>query len=184
MNQPKNVFSKALRTLGLLALVLFANLASDLVAAGPKDFTLPSATGGAPFKLAEAKGRYVALHFLLKTECPVCLRHTAEYQRKSSSMPNVQQVFIKPDTEAEIKAWTANLDAEAIRALPLYRDADATLAKSFGIPGGYQFHGQVVHYPALVLLGRDGREVFRYVGKNNGDRFSFEKLRAKVEELK
>lgn len=184
MNPPKHVFTTALSRLALLSLFLSTSLGGELLGAAPKDFTLPSATGGAPFKLSEAKGRYVALHFLLKTECPVCLRHTAEYQRKASSMPNVQQVFIKPDTEAEIKAWTANLDKEASGALPLYRDADATLAKSFGIPGGYQFHGQVVHYPALVLLGRDGREVFRYVGKNNGDRFSFEKLRAKVEEQK
>ena len=40
-----------------------------------------------------------------------------------------------------------------------------------------------MHYPATLLLGPDGKEVFRYVGKNNGDRLSFEKLAAKVKEL-
>jgi len=40
-----------------------------------------------------------------------------------------------------------------------------------------------VHYPATVLLGPDGKEVFRYVGKNNSDRLSFEKLAEKVAEL-
>jgi len=34
-----------------------------------------------------------------------------------------------------------------------------------------------------VLIGPDGKEVFRYVGKNNGDRLSFEALAAKVKEL-
>lgn len=38
------------------------------------------------------------------------------------------------------------------------RDTDADLARAFGIPDGLLFHGQVVHYPALVLLGPDGRE--------------------------
>ena len=70
-------------------------------------------------------------------------------------------------------------------SLPVdHRDADAALAKAYGIPDGYQFHGQVVHYPALVLLGPDGKEIFRYVGKNNGDRFSFDQLKAKLVELK
>jgi len=68
-------------------------------------------------------------------------------------------------------------------SLPLYRDADAALAEAYHIPGGYAFHGQTVHFPATLLLGPDGREVFRYVGKNNSDRLSFEKLAAKVKEL-
>ena len=61
---------------------------------------------------------------------------------------------------------------------------DSKLADQFNVPNGYQFHGQIVHYPALILLNEKGKEVFRYVGKNNMDRFSFEKLKAKVEELK
>jgi peroxiredoxin Q/BCP len=60
---------------------------------------------------------------------------------------------------------------------------DAKLADQFNIPDGYQFHGQIVHYPALALLNEKGEEVFRYVGKNNSDRFSFDRLKAKVEEL-
>jgi thioredoxin-dependent peroxiredoxin len=40
-----------------------------------------------------------------------------------------------------------------------------------------------MHFPATVLIGPDGKEVFRYVGKNNSDRFAFEKLAEKVAEL-
>ena len=149
-------------------------------AEAPKDFTVPSAVGGKAFTLSEAKGRYVALHFLLKTECPVCLRHTHTYLEKAAGLPEVTQVFLKPDTEEEIRKWARDIAKES----PIYRDADAALARSYGIPDGYKFHGQVVHYPALVLLGPDGKEVFRFVGKNNGDRFSFDQLKAKLAEIK
>jgi peroxiredoxin Q/BCP len=42
----------------------------------------------------------------------------------------------------------------------------------------------VVHYPATVLIGPDGREIFRHVGKSNADRLSFEKLSEKLAELR
>jgi len=53
-------------------------------AAGPEDFTVTSPIDGKTFKLSEARGHYVALHFLLKTECPFCLRHTAGRSRADS----------------------------------------------------------------------------------------------------
>lgn len=165
----------------VLGLVLLAN--AHAAPANPDDFTVQSTTSKATFRLADAKGKYVALHFLLKTECPVCLRHTRDYFTKAASLPNVVQVFLKPDTEAEIKSWAGKLPADELAKNPVYRDPDAKLAKAFTIPDGYKFHGQVVHYPATVLLNPAGKEVFRYVGKNNGDRLSFEKLAEKVAEL-
>ena len=66
----------------------------------------------------------------------------------------------------------------------IYRDPEAALAKAFDIPFGYKFHGQVVHYPALVILDPKGKEVFRYVGKNNGDRYEFDDFVTKIAELK
>lgn len=172
---------------GMLGLLAFAPLASlpaqappSAPAAPTSDFTLQSITTADTFKSADAKGWYVALHFLLKTECPVCLRHTGDVLRRQDELPGVRQIFIKPDTDAEIKAWAAKLPTD----LPaIYRDPDAALAKRFAIPFGYQFHGQTVHYPALILLGPDGREVFRYVGKNNSDRYSFDNLIKKINEL-
>ena len=153
------------------------------VSAAPENFTLQSATGKVEFKLADARGRFVALHFLLKTECPYCLRHTRDYFTKAATQPNVVHVFLKPDTEVEIKTWAAKLAADELAKNPIYRDPDAKLAKEFKIPDGYKFHGQVVHFPATVLLGPDGKEVFRYVGKSNSDRLSFEKLAEKIAEL-
>ncbi len=165
----------------VLGITLFTS--AHAAAANPDDFTVESATSKATFKLADAKGKYVALHFLLKTECPVCLRHTRDYFTKASTLPNVVQIFLKPDTDAEIKSWADKLPADELAKNPVYRDPDAKLAKAFSIPDGYKFHGQVVHYPATVLLNSAGKEVFRHVGKNNGDRLSFEKLAEKVGEL-
>lgn len=147
------------------------------------DFKLRSATDNTEFSLRKAKGKFVALHFLLKTECPYCLRHTQQYLGKAGTLPNVIQIFIKPDTEAEIRSWALKLSPEDLSKFPIYRDPDAKLARQFNIPDGYLFHNQVVHYPATVLIGPDGKEVFRYVGKNNTDRLSFEQLVSKVQEL-
>lgn len=166
----------------VIVTALFATTSSSH-GASPGDFTLQSATSRATFKLSDAKGKYVALHFLLKTECPLCLRHTRDYFAKAATLPNVVQVFVKPDTDAEIKAWAGKLPADELAKHPIYRDPDAKLAKAFSIPDGYKFHGQVVHFPATVLLDPAGKEVFRHVGKSNSDRLAFEKLAEKVGEL-
>ena len=55
-------------------------LASGLLAAAfnlhaaPAEFSVTSPVDGNTFTLSEARGKYVALHFLLKTECPFCLK--------------------------------------------------------------------------------------------------------------
>lgn len=166
----------------LLVLPIMLALTPVAVRANPADFTVRSATGTNEFKLADARGRFVALHFLLKTECPYCLRHTRDYAEKSAGDQRVVHVFLKPDAEADIKKWAARLTEDA-SAPPIYRDPEAAVAKAFQIPEGYKFHGQTVHYPALVLLDRTGKEVFRYVGKSNADRLAYEKFAAKLEEL-
>ena len=152
--------------------------------AAPADFTVESPADGKKFKLSEAKGKYVALHFLLKTECPYCLKHTHDYAVKSAGTPNVIHIFLKPDAIDEVKAWSDKAKrGEEFADVAIYHDADAKLAEQYGIPDGYQFHGQSVHFPALVLLDPAGKEVFRQVGKSNADRFSYEQFAMKLAEL-
>lgn len=139
------------------------------------DFTLESVPAGNAFTLSTAGNRYVALHFLLKTECPICLRHTQQYFREADSVAGVQHIFIKPDAEADILQWTGKIADDL--GIVIHRDPDAQLASAFGIPDGYAFHGESVHYPAFVLISPEGREVFRYVGKANTDRLSFDRFR-------
>ena len=160
--------------------VLGALLAAQPAWTAPPEITLSS--GQQTFKLADERGKYVALHFLLKTECPYCLRTVTDYSKKAPTVAGVVHVFVKPDSEEEVRAWSEKVKSSDVD-FPIYRDPDARLADELKIPGGYSFHGQTVHYPALVLFGPDGNEVFRYVGKNNTDRLSFEQLAAKVAEL-
>jgi catechol 2,3-dioxygenase-like lactoylglutathione lyase family enzyme len=135
------------------------------------------------FELPAPNGKFIAIHFLLKTECPYCMRLTRDYATRAKELPEVQQFFLKPDGAAEILKWSAHLGGDASDLPVIHRDPDARWAKHFRIPDGYKFHGQVVHYPALVLLDPDGKEVFRYVGKGNADRLPFDQFAAKVKDL-
>lgn len=165
-------------------LVALFSLCAQLTAAPPADWSVQTADGSSTFALKDARGKFVALHFLLKTECPICLRHTRDYAAKAANLPDVQQVFLKPDAEPEVTKFSEKLKASTgIVAPPIYRDNNAQLAKAYQVPDGYKFHGETVHYPALILLNPDGKEVFRYVGKNNSDRFPFEQLQEKMRSL-
>lgn len=150
----------------------------------PADFTLYSATDSSQFVLSENKGKYIALHFLLKTECPICIRHTNDYANKAGTLPDVMQVFIKPDAKEEINKWTNKIPDNTLANFPIYRDPNASLAKLYKIKDGYFFHGEDMHYPALILLDTTGKEIFRYVGTSNTDRYPFESLAQKIKELK
>lgn len=66
---------------------------------------------------------------------------------------------------------------------PIYRDPEAELANSYNIPDGYFFHDQFVHYPAFILLDKSSKEIFRYIGESNSDRFKFNQLIHKMKEI-
>jgi thioredoxin-dependent peroxiredoxin len=168
----------------LLAVSLLIS-ACDAQAENPSNFKVQSALDDSTFELSKHKGKIVVLHFLLKTECPVCLSYTHDYAALAESNPDVVHVFLKPDSEDDIKAWAESLDEKGLRSLPtIYRDVNAKLADKFNIPDGYKFHGQTVHYPALIILDEEGKERFRYVGKSNADRLPTTAFEAKLAELK
>ncbi|MEQ1825919.1 MAG: redoxin domain-containing protein [Pirellula sp.] len=136
------------------------------------------------FELKDHRGKTIVLHFLLKTECPFCLKYTHQYAKLAATTPDVIHLFIKPDSEDEIHSWISQLAKTGAAKFPaIYQDPGAKLAKRFGIPDGYRFHGQTVHYPALVVLNGDGKEIFRYVGKSNSDRMPIEKFVEKLESM-
>lgn len=173
---PVETKMKAL-TAALMACLL--TLASTTKAETPSNFTLEAVVDDSnvavdtKFELKQHRGKTVVLHFLLKTECPFCLKYTNEYALLAEATPEIVHLFIKPDSADAIRSWAQGLDKDGLSNFPkIYRDPGASLAEKFGIPNGYKFHGQTVHYPAMVVLNGKGEEIFRYVGKNNSDRLS------------
>lgn len=165
-------------------LLVHGSLAPAADAPETSELEVTAPVGGTVFRLSEARGKYVVLHFLLKTECPFCQRHVRDYVSRAQELPDVVQVFLKPDSDEEIRRWVGRAGVgEGVR-FPIYRDPEARWAKAFGIPFGYEFHGERVHYPALIVLDKKNREVFRHVGRSNADRFRFTQLMEKIKELK
>ena len=157
-------------------------------AAAPASQTAPAALP-IPFVVGEGDHRFdsatvtkglIAVHFLLKTECPYCMKHTRDYARRSAEVAGVRHIFLKPDDAAAVDAWrTQAVGGEP--AIDIYRDADAALATGFGIPDGYSFHGETVHFPATVVIdAATGKELFRHVGTSNADRLAFDDFAKKV----
>ncbi|MBL9139052.1 MAG: redoxin domain-containing protein [Verrucomicrobiales bacterium] len=165
-----------------LLLLMFVASAKDQT--GVPDLEVTAPVDGAVFRLSEARGRYVALHFLLKTECPFCQRHVREYVQRAAELPDVVQVFLKPDSEEEIRRWVARSGMDTTNKVAIYRDPNARWAKAFRIPFGYEFHGELVHYPALLIIDKKNHEAFRHVGQTNADRYRFAQLMNKISELK
>jgi len=146
-----------------------------------EDFTVTSVGDETPktFRLSAHRGEYVVLHFLLETRCPICQRYTWEYHKASDELQNVTNVFLKPDAAEAIETWIKGVTGRPT----IYRDPEAALAKQLDIPHGYKFHGQVMHYPALVVIDPAGREVFRYVGESNRDRFDAAEFKKRFPQL-
>lgn len=144
-------------------------------------FTVASPTHGTTFALKDHQGKLIALHFLLKSDCPFCLKLTHDYSRYAETTADVLHLFLKPDGEEEIKAWASQIKRDDLKRPPVvYRDPDARLATKYRIPDGYEFHGQSMHFPALVLIDESGKELFRYVGKDNSDRLAPEEFTTRL----
>ena len=71
----------------------------------------------------------------------ICVgRNYAEHVKElKNESPDEPVIFLKPDTEEEIKAWSEKLKQTGVNAI-IYRDPDAKLADIFKIPDGYAFH--------------------------------------------
>ncbi len=99
-------------------------------------------------------------------------------------------IAVLGDEDEAIAQWKTSyldkfLSETTSGAVPvIYSDQDARLAETFGIPDGYEFHDEVVHYPALIIIDPEGNEVFRYVGESNRDRITFDQFTATIADLK
>lgn len=133
--------------------------------------SLSAITDHHTFSIADAKGKYLALHFLTKTDTPECTAFVRDTLRAAPTVAGVLHIFIKPDSEGEVKNWAAqfNDDASAI-----FLDPDSALAKDLKVPDGLSINGTSSTYPATIVFSPAGTELFRYEGKAHHDHITFE----------
>lgn len=175
----------------MLRAALVATLSVPALAS---DFTVGES--GKQFTLSQNAGRFTTVHFLLKTECPICLRTTQDYLRRADEVAGFTHVFIKPDDSDAVldfrrKVAGANSrpksapteDGESLKDLPIYRDVDQKVAAQLRVPQGYAFHGATTNFPTTIIFNQKGEEVFRYAGADTTDRFTFDRFAAEAATL-
>ncbi len=138
---------------------------------------LTAAATGTEFHIGDAAGHYLALHFLTRTDTPEAVAFVTDYVRQGPTVAGVMHIFVKADDAATAKAWAAQFGPEAGR---IYIDKDGALAKDFKVPDGLLIHGIQSNEPATIVLGPDGKELFRHVGKSQDDYLAFPAFAAQL----
>ena len=167
------VFSRV----GVISAMAFAaGTGSAALAQGPHEpaHTLVSATDGHAFTIADARGRYLALHFVGKTDSPECTAFVRECLEKAPTVAGVRHVFATSDDGAAVRKWAAQFGADA-RAIHL--DEGASLAHELGIDAGSQPHPD---RSATLVFDPDGKEIARSIGHSHADHMPFADLAAAV----
>lgn len=141
--------------------------------------TLTAITDHHTFSIADAKGKYLALHFLTKTDTAECTAFVREFLRQGASVAGVMHVFIKPDSEGEVKAWAAQFKDDAAT---IFLDPDSALAKDLKVPDGLSIGGTTSIYPVSIVFDPARQELFRHEGKAHHDHITFEAFKGKLGE--
>jgi peroxiredoxin Q/BCP len=106
-----------------------------------KDFSLPS-TGGGAFRLSEHRGKTLVLYFYPKDNTPGCTAEGADFRdlHRAFERAGAAVCGISRDSLASHERFKAKL------ALPfeLLSDADATVAKQFGVLKTKNLYGRKV----------------------------------------
>lgn len=169
--------------IGLVSVMTFAvTLASPLLVSADDTapammHSLSAATDSHPFMIADAKGHYLALHFLTKTDTTECTAFVREYLRAAPGVAGVMHVFIKPDEQSEVKVWSMQFKNDAAA---IFVDKDSALANDLKVPGGLAIASTTSNFPATIVFDREGRELFRHVGKSHDDHMLFTEFAARI----
>lgn len=84
----------------------------------PQNFTLEAvlddsnASIDSKFELKNHKGKVVVLHFLLKTECPFCLRYTNQYALLSETVAARKRCTTSPRRAVEVRVQKYQVDCQ------------------------------------------------------------------------
>lgn len=123
------------------------------------------------FHLSDLRGRFVALHFMPHVGTPDHDAHVKEFLDQAAARAGVIHVFVSAGDAAALKDWWKPLDRPGFTAA---HDAGGRLAAELELASGSAC--------ALVVLDREGRELFRHIGATDQDHLSFAKFSARLDE--
>ena len=122
------------------------------------DFTLPDA-GGQPYRLADLRGRRVALFFYRGTWCRTCQGLIAELRRQAPAYERLGVQLLGITTQG------ADGVADYVRReqipFPILTDAGRAVTRLYGVYNLISYEGVNLPHNAIFLLDRAG--VIRYV---------------------
>lgn len=131
--------------------------------------TLRALEGRNTLNLKEARGRYVAVHYLpaVNGAAPEQAAAVRDMEAGGLGLAGLEQAYVTPSDGA----WTAEL-GEARSAL--FLDADGALGRELKLD---------TTIPATVVFDEEGRELFRWVGTSGQDHQAFASFSARFTKL-
>jgi YHS domain-containing protein len=144
--------------------------ASD--AAGPMDATLIAASDGSAFRLSSIASPYVALYFIGPVDAPETMELMSNVKLGAPTRAGVAHVFISGESRDAIRRWAATPPAKEAPA-SIYADPEASLSKELGIGQGTT---------GVVVLTREGKELFRIVGGGHLEHPRFDAIAKRLDE--
>lgn len=109
--------------------------------------------GGAPFRLAEARGQVVVLNFWASW-CEPCRAELPSLELLAQRLES-ERVQVLAANFRETDGTIRRFLAQQPMTLPIQRDPDGAAARAF----------QVRIFPTTVVFGRDGRAAFTVTGE-------------------
>jgi peroxiredoxin/YHS domain-containing protein len=155
----------------------FFPFAIAMAVTAPADFEFRA--GDDSFRLSEARGKFVAIHFLPAVDCTECLEYVNASMRLQDESAGLVQVFVIPAADESVLAFRTTVERGG--ATPrVYADTDGKIAAEFGIQNLENTSQRV---PATIVIGPDGTESFRYAGAHGTDLLPVVKLYSQVDRL-
>jgi YHS domain-containing protein len=132
---------------------------------------LTALADGRALSIDEAKGHYLALHFVGACSSPAGTAFVRETIRNAPSVAGVAHAFISAEPAERVRAWVEPLGDDASM---VYIDKDGALGADLGLRAGPSAGDAPV--PATVVFDPDGKELFRVVGTGPDDYLPFDRF--------
>lgn len=128
---------------------------------------LVSVEKGERFTVESARGKHLALHFYAEIGTKHCEEAVRDVLRGLPTLAGIEHVFVVTSEPGEARSFAARFGPDARR---FYLDSNHELARAFRLP---DLSAAAATAPATIVLGPDGRELFRAVGAHAHDHLSF-----------